>query len=380
MEMLSNLRENRNFVRDNRNFGIDLLRILSMMMVVINHLISQGGVIENVEMYSTAYWVLVFLETLCYCAVNTFILISGYVGYSGRFQYTNIISLWLTVECYSIGLTLLEKILTPTNVKWKTLFRAAFPVCFSKYWFFTAYFCAFFFFPMIIKTINVLTKKQAFVVMGCEVVLFTIFPLISNTDLFNTGFGYSVIWFLVLYYCGVLIKRYEPLKNIKKWQSIAGYLICCVLTFIPKILLPKHSFQLSIFKIDSLVFSKYASVTMLFAAVFLLNTFKDMKLSKATKTTVSFFSPLAFSVYLIHHHEFAFTHIIENHYSFVAGFPFFLQPLCVLGCALLIFICCSGIDYIRYLLFNLLKVKERLRKTESYFLKDLWQNTDEKLN
>ena len=83
-----------NNIKNNRNLGIDLLRILSMLMVVINHLISQGGVLESVAIYSAAYWVLIFMETLCYCAVNTFILISGYVGYNSRFQYTNIISMY----------------------------------------------------------------------------------------------------------------------------------------------------------------------------------------------------------------------------------------------------------------------------------------------
>ena len=64
-----------------RNKGIDILRILSMYMVVILHILSRGsGLLTNLTPPGSVAWNLAwFLEIACYCAVNCFILITGYL-------------------------------------------------------------------------------------------------------------------------------------------------------------------------------------------------------------------------------------------------------------------------------------------------------------
>ena len=39
-----------------RNLGIDLLRALAMLFVIILHLIGQGGLLEHAEPDSLKYW------------------------------------------------------------------------------------------------------------------------------------------------------------------------------------------------------------------------------------------------------------------------------------------------------------------------------------
>ena len=64
-----------------RNYGIDFLRLVSMLFVVILHtlliskLLVRDG--ESGEVHMSAW----LLETLCYGAVDIFALISGYVGF-----------------------------------------------------------------------------------------------------------------------------------------------------------------------------------------------------------------------------------------------------------------------------------------------------------
>ena len=74
-----------------RNYGVDLLRIVSMAMIAMLHVLGHGGVlnasVNNVMVYSLAW----LLEVGAYCAVNCYALISGYVGYGGKFKYSNII-------------------------------------------------------------------------------------------------------------------------------------------------------------------------------------------------------------------------------------------------------------------------------------------------
>lgn len=61
-----------------RNYGIEWLRIISMLMVVLIHINGSGGVIENSS--GTRFWLLSnILHALCVIAVNLFALISGYL-------------------------------------------------------------------------------------------------------------------------------------------------------------------------------------------------------------------------------------------------------------------------------------------------------------
>lgn len=80
-----------------RNCGIDLLRIVCMLCVVILHILGHGNVLRTTV--STAGFSIAWLwEVFAYPAVNCFILISGFVGYRENKSYPklkNIISLIL---------------------------------------------------------------------------------------------------------------------------------------------------------------------------------------------------------------------------------------------------------------------------------------------
>ena len=62
-----------------RNYGIDLLKIVSMFMVVILHILGHGGVLEHaldLSLNDTIAW---FIEILCYPAVNIFALTKAHI-------------------------------------------------------------------------------------------------------------------------------------------------------------------------------------------------------------------------------------------------------------------------------------------------------------
>ena len=63
-----------------RNYGIDALRLISMFMVVVLHVLGQGGVLKAAK--NGQYIISWLLEIIAYCAVNCYAIISGYVGYS----------------------------------------------------------------------------------------------------------------------------------------------------------------------------------------------------------------------------------------------------------------------------------------------------------
>ena len=67
-------------VDSERNYGIDLLRIICMVMIVIHHVLLHGGILREVEWFCPQYKEAWFLEAGVFCAVNAYGIISGYVG------------------------------------------------------------------------------------------------------------------------------------------------------------------------------------------------------------------------------------------------------------------------------------------------------------
>ena len=85
---------------DKRNYGIDLLRLVSMFLIVVLHSLSRGALV-GVSPFNIHYEVGFLIEALTYCAVNCFALISGYVGVDSKFKYRRIVPIWLQVVSVS---------------------------------------------------------------------------------------------------------------------------------------------------------------------------------------------------------------------------------------------------------------------------------------
>lgn len=71
-----------------RNFNMELLRIISMFMVLVLHCLLTTGALE----YSSGirYYVYWFMEALCIIAVDVFVLITGYFMIESKFKAKNV--------------------------------------------------------------------------------------------------------------------------------------------------------------------------------------------------------------------------------------------------------------------------------------------------
>ncbi len=79
---------------------------------------------------------IIFVNSLCNCAVTIFMLISGYYGI--RFNLKKIIRFEMMVLFYSILFILVQYCLIG-GVGAKEMVSSVFPLLTSKYWFYTAY-------------------------------------------------------------------------------------------------------------------------------------------------------------------------------------------------------------------------------------------------
>ena len=138
-------------VSKKRFYGIDLLKALSMLMIVTLHVLGNGGVLGMLEPLTVRYEAAYFLEAMCFCAVNCFGLATGYIMCRTRFSSHRLGALWLEVVWHTFGLTLLFYLFMPGSAGPWQFFTSFFPVTFSYYWYFTAYFGMFFFIPFFLS-------------------------------------------------------------------------------------------------------------------------------------------------------------------------------------------------------------------------------------
>lgn len=356
-------------ITNERNYGIDLLRMIAMFMVVILHVLGQGGILNTVSSLSLNYEIAWFLEISAYCAVNCYALISGYVGINSKFKFTNIIILWLQVVFYTLGITIIFAVLNPGTVGIKEIIKAIFPVMTGQYWYFTAYFCLFFFIPIFNEAINNLTKSKLKYLLIGMILIFSILPTIFRRDIFGTSGGYSGLWLMVLYILGAYIKKYGFMKKCSAKLLAVLYAVCILFTWGAKYILEYFTLTyLGEMKGGGLLVS-YTSPTILLSAIALLILFSKIHFGNNVKKIISIFSPVAFGVYLIHDQPLFCQYIMANRFIKYASLSGVVLFFAVLFTAFGIYFVCSLIDMIRNKIFKILKIKQKVLSIENKIIK-----------
>ena len=152
-----------------RNYGIDLLRIVAVIMIVILHCFTQGGLLNNSISMSKQDCFNVFIVALVYAGVDIFALISGFVSYRKnlRVDYSRYIELWITVVFYSVLICLILCSILPEYRFKDNILYMIMPVSTNVYWYFTAFTGLYIIKPLINKGLESCTDN----VLKCLFVL-----------------------------------------------------------------------------------------------------------------------------------------------------------------------------------------------------------------
>lgn len=343
--------------KEERNTGIDLLRLLAMLMVVILHVLGFGGILNNSKFLSINYEIGWLLEIISYCAVNCYALISGYVGINYNFKYSRIIELWLRVIFYNLVITGIFFIIDPSLISKVDIFKIFFPVLTNEYWYFTTYFCMFFFIPFLNFLINKLNKKMSTKLIITIILLFSITTMISDKDIFGISYGYSVIWLTLLYLIGAYIKKYDILKKWSKLKLLLGFSFCAIFTWLSKFIIEIVYLKCFNQVHQGMYFVRYNSITILFEAIFLLVLFSKIKIKKE-KRFIQYIGGLAFSIYIIHLNQFILDSMFKGKFVEYIKLSPFMFVIAVITSSIFICIVCLIIDMLRNYIFKKIKIKE----------------------
>ena len=338
-----------------RNMGLDLLRMVCMYMVAILHVLSQGGVMARIPTAPGAYYASWFLETCAFCAVNCYGLLSGYVGVHGKFKPWRIVRLWLTVFFYTVLITAAASLFHGSWVTREVLIMSLLPVSWKTYWYFSCYFVLFFFTPFLNRMVLSLEDREKKRLMLAIFVLLTLLPVVPKTfsvDTLTLLGGYSLIWLMALYVFGACLSTCSPIHLKKRWYLLI-YLGCVVLTWGSKILIENYTRPIYGEAKYGRILTAYTSPTIFICGICLLLLFEQIQIRSALlKKIIRLFSPLAFSVYIIHAHPVIWEHLLKGAFKSWRYLPAWQVLWPVLLAALLIYVVCSLIDFLRRLLFT----------------------------
>lgn len=346
-----------------RNPGIDFVRVLGQFAIILTHLLHCG---KAIEIYSKHRKQLISLNILTSFHNNSFILISGIVGYRTN-KYSNLLYLWLTVLFYSIIIHISFKLFKKNFIEKNEIYTEFFPLIFRRYWYFTTYFGMYLFLPIINKGISCLTMPEFKLIIASTLGIFIFWRDLMNQkhDIFNIGEGYTVIWLLIYYLTGAFIGKY-PIK----YCGIKKYFFCFICLFlylfVAFLYINVHIYPSKIYFIKNILFfikklltERMDSLLKITESITLCLFFLQISFNKYIAKVICFLGPMAFDIYLIHNHTVVRHNILRPIFYYEPkNIECYFLILLLLWKSLKIFVLCIIIAYIRSLLFYLMNIRK----------------------
>ncbi len=196
-----------------RNSSVELLRILSMLLIICSHFCVHGGFQTN-EMPFSFNKILLQAGVLGNLGVDIFVMISGYFLSQTDFKASRIVKLMLQVSFYSISIFFILAGLKIIPFSIKASVAAIFPVLFNQYWFATTYVILCCFSPFLNLFLNNLSKRTYLIFLGVFVVIWSVLPTFTNQSL---G-GNAICQFVMFYSIGAYVRKYPDFHFAGKFK------------------------------------------------------------------------------------------------------------------------------------------------------------------
>lgn len=229
-------------VSKQRNTNLEILRIISMMLIIAHHLVGFGmGEFPFVGNNPNTF-VLYFLSMFGKIGVVIFILISSYFMIENKFTLRKLLILGGEVYFYSfLILAGVIIFLSPSVLTIPTIGASLLPISHNGYWFITCYIILMLFSPYLNKFIKSISKNTLIKIILLSILLWSVFPTIvpsmttypTQNIYIGNNFQYSpLILFFVVYLIGAYIRLYLDIDKFSFNKLIGGFVISVIILFI----------------------------------------------------------------------------------------------------------------------------------------------------
>lgn len=327
-----------------RNSNLEILRIISMVLIVAHHYAVHGfGTIEIT--YSFNRYVLGVLSLGGKMGVACFVLISGYFMVYSKFTLDKLIKLVFETWFYTVGMGILFLfVLTPAEpIGLNSLIKLILPIGYSQYWFMTDFIMLMLFSPALNLLISQMSKQMHRNLLIGGTILWSIMP-----SFVSASYGFNELgWFVVLYLFAAYIRKYMDHEKKNATKDFLGAAISYFFVIVSNILLLflGNVTGAEIFSDHSTHFMALNSPFILVTAIELLIGF--VKLKPYYNRTINRLASATLGVYLIHDNgifrPYLWSTLLKTPQMYSS--PFLIIHALVSIAA--VYLICSGIDLIR---------------------------------
>jgi len=283
-----------------RKSNIEVLRIVLMLMIILNHLIYYGLGVKNIEtgsfQFDNSGYIKVIVDCFLVNAVNTFVFISGYFGIT--FKLRTVISYVSQALFYSIILFLVFSYFGHHSLCLSNFFYSFIPISRPVWWFISIYLGLYFIAPYLNKGVETMDKDVLTITLG-GLLFFNCF-----SGFFFKTFserGYSIFNFMVIY----LIARYIKKYRIRLKVPLFHYFFLTLLIVIGVLTLVHFNKSSQIFKLFS-----YNNPLLIASAIMLFFVFYEIEI-KYNKL-INLIATQVLGVYMIHDYP-SLRNVIANY-------------------------------------------------------------------
>ncbi len=324
-----------------RRVEFELLRILAMAGVVMNHVFNYGldiygdfRVDASSPVGALVWSVLEIMKLMALPSVNCYILITGYFMIDRtELRLKGIWKVWSTTWFYAVGY-LLCVLLNIVPFEGKELLRHATPLLSNDYWFVTSYLALLLLAPFIAWALQNASKRQYLLAL-----------VIGGVICFQPSLGWllmdkqQVLLFVYLFMIGGFIRKYADLA-LSMRHAVLAYIVTMMVMF-AYTLYKNHPLENTQYTVFAMAY--HGLVLPLSVAMFYIAKAWRIKNERIRKV-ILFLAPLSFAVYIIH------TQSILLSRSNVC-----VLPLLCIAITLAVFVVCVLVDYLRVSLSRFIK-------------------------
>lgn len=387
-----------------RKSGIELLRIICMLMIIVLHAYTYGGLnqLSNAQgggFETTSDFIWSFFRT----PVNVFMIITGYFMSKDvldfKKSYRRIPKVYATMLFYSILLTIFAFVIYSHNsfsIPSETtdtltsadkleidtmndlserfavysVIKMFFPLLSKQWYFLTNYVIILLLSPFINKVLVEIDKKQFKILLGLLFVFLSIYPTISTMgglkEIFSTTkvlpieYGKSMISFLFMFIIGAYLKRFVKDDEKLHFKYLGYFVGLCIIDFslyyfLGNVMLNKVGLY------NGAVFGQFSNPFVILESVSIFLFFRGFQFKSRV---INYIAGTTIGIYAIHEHPlmrgFIWSH---NELGDPNLYNNFLGIMFIIATIFEIFIICSVIDMARQGLFTgVTKLVQKFKK------------------
>ncbi len=343
-----------------RIVSIDLLRMVSMMMVVMLHYLGKGSLLPSLtgEMTQNGY-VAWGLESLSIVAVNVYMLISGYFLVETGFKGKRLMELICQVLFYTILVPCILIALGMISIKDFTIYHIllrVLPAQMIHYWFMTAYIIMYLLSPVLAAAAKAMSQKQLKNTILALLLFFSVSKSVLPFQLEVDARGNDALWFICVFLVAAYMRLYGIPFFTAKGNGRRGmlcYVVGCAGIY--GIMLAVRAVYLKTGSLDHFIQSTYDynHVLNLLTAIGLFYAFYYMNIkedSVAGRIIVKM-APYTLGVYLLHE-QMDIRHLWPGWLGATAEGNAFLFVVRSLVAVVIVFTVGIAVDMVRGFLFK----------------------------